>query len=357
MTHRLVVGTRGSALAAAQTRMVVDALNRILAEDTDSDATLEIATIPTTGDNTHDKVGANANDQTSDGSPTDGSHSCAEELRDALREKRVDVIVQRADQLPVKKGAGVRIACTPWRASTHDTLCTATGWTLDTLPEGAVVGSASPCRSAQLAAYRKDLKIVPVRGSIESQLGSLNQELEGSGYQGMIMPEASLDWMSSVNNSVLDYVTQVIPYCIMLPNPGQGVLALEVRDPSGDDDDNPQYRALLRALEQLNDPGTFLALTAERALVAALEADCQTPVAGFAWHQPSSAGRLLMRSEVFTPEGTRIDTLGDIRLPAPETCMDPRCGWTITTEMCDAAKSLGSALADDLFSQGYKVPR
>lgn len=349
MAHQFVVGTRGSALAVAQTRMVVDALHQLLADE--SEVSLEIAVLPTTGEQAiHSTAQA-------DFSPGPSPYACAEQLRDALRERRIDVAVHYADQLPVRDGAGVRIACTPWRASTHDTLCTTAGWTLDTLPHGAVVGSASPCRTAQLTAYRDDLQVVPVRGTIERRLDVLSPDAAGAGNcDGVVVSEAGLHWLSSVNREVLDYVSQVIPYCIMLPSPGQGVLALEVRDPA-DDDDDPQYRALLEALERLNDPGTLLALTAERALVAALDANCLAPVAGFAWHQPSSAGTLLMRSEVFTPEGQRLDTLGDVRLPAPEWGGGSRHGWQVTTEMCDAAKSLGTALADDLFSQGYRAPQ
>ena len=353
MAQQLVVGTRGSALAVTRTRVVVEALNQILADDDFSP--LEIQTLSVNGA-LPNKLSNTANNNSATGDNSGAIVTTS--LRSALASRHIDLAVHSATDLPNTKCNGSHIISMPWRASTHDTLCSIHEWTLDTLPKGATIGTNSPRRAAQVRAYRNDLQIKPIYGDVERRLSFLTTPPKGEKpVDAIIVAEAELQSLGTVQNEILDYVSQVIPYCIMLPDPGQGALALEVRNPETEDDANPQYQALIGALEKINDPGTLLAVTAERAMVEALEANSSTPVAGYAWHQPSSAGVLLMHAEVFTPEGRRIDTLGDIRLPAPEWNGRSRCGWGITQEMSDAAKSLGTALADDLYSQGYEDPR
>ena len=169
----------------------------------------------------------------------------------------------------------------PPRGATADCLCTTAGWTLETLPEGARVGTGSPRRAAQLLRVRPDLSIVPIRGNIERRLRYLEEPVlntpigsgSGSGdgscsdtpLDAVVLAEAGLQRLAArdtVADTVLRYISQRLPF---LPSPAQGALALEVRM-----DTTPA--PLRQALLAINHQPTLLAAIAERALLRTLHA-------------------------------------------------------------------------------------
>ncbi|WP_338063847.1 hydroxymethylbilane synthase [Actinomyces ruminis] len=228
-------------------------------------------------------------------------------LREALLDGACDLAVHSCKDLPTAPVAGLRIAAVPAREDPRDALCTAGGAMLADLPRGARVGTGSPRRGAQLLAMRPDLQIVPVRGNVPTRLSRVVGAVVGADGPLGAVREPDLDAvvlaLAGLRRLGLDgYATQVLALPgtgasesapnaavpIMVPAPAQGALALETRDndpdgeghaPAGD----PGLSAALAAtLAELDNPTTRAAVTAERALIRALEAGCAAPVGAVA---------------------------------------------------------------------------
>lgn len=248
---RLRLGTRGSALAVAQSGQVADSL-RALGHD------VVLERIRTGGD-------------VEQGSLTRlGSLGVfAAELRTALLEGRCDFAVHSLKDLPTTSVHGLVIAAVPRRADARDALCARDGLTLAGLPTGATVGTGSPRRVAQLRALRPDLRFVDVRGNVGTRLA----RVADGDLDAVVLAAAGLERLG-----LTDHITEVLG---ILPAPGQGALALECRA------DNPALVAELAALE---DPATREAVDAERAVLAGLGGGCAAPIAAWGRDGELTAG-------------------------------------------------------------------
>jgi hydroxymethylbilane synthase len=240
----LKLGSRGSALAVAQATLVAESLRK-LGED------VEMVTITTSGD---ERPG---------GAPApeiDDKARFVKEIEQALIDGRIDLAVHSAKDVPGELADGLAIAGVPARADARDSLCGAES--LGGLAEGAVVGTASLRRRAQLLALRPDLEVRDLRGNVDTRLRRLEEE----DYDAIVLAAAGLARLGRDEGAPL-------PEAEMTPAPGQGCLVLETR--SGD--------AAMRDLAaELTERDALVCLTAERALVAGLAASCTTPVGAHA---------------------------------------------------------------------------
>ncbi|HFQ95105.1 MAG TPA: hydroxymethylbilane synthase, partial [Anaerolineae bacterium] len=215
------------------------------------------------------------------------------ELEAALREGRVDAAVHSLKDLPVEDAPGLTIGLTPPRADVRDVLICPAGHTLDDLPAGAVVGTSSPRRQAQLLAYRPDLLVKPIRGNVDTRI---RKAREGQ-YDAIVLAAAGVTRLG-----LEDAITQYLPLDVMLPAPGQGVLGVQCRV------DDERTLALLAAVE---DPTARAAAQAERAFLAGLGGGCSIPVAAYA--RPVDGG-LHLTGLVASPDGRRtlrVEGTGD----------------------------------------------
>jgi hydroxymethylbilane synthase len=248
----LRLGTRGSALALAQARWVAE---RLAGE-------AELVTITTSGDR---------------GSKDDKSRF-VKEIEEALLAGEIDLAVHSAKDVPGDLPAGLSIVGVPERADPYDALCGAES--LDELAAGAVVGTASVRRRAQLLALRPDLEVRDLRGNVDTRL----RRLADGDYDAIVLARAGLQRLGRAGDGS--------PLPALVPAPGQGCLALEAR---ADDE-----RAAAAAAE-LTDRDALVALTAERALVTALGATCNTPIGAFAGGRD---GALALSAFVGLPDGS-----------------------------------------------------
>lgn len=270
MTRRLRVGTRGSALALAQTRQVTAAL-----QAADADVTVEEVVIRTSGDRS-----------TASLRQIGGQGAFTRELEAALLDGRVDLAVHSLKDLPSTLPDGLLLAATPPRADPRDVLVTRAGSGLATLPAGARVGTGSLRRRAQLLALRPDIAVADIRGNVDTRLRKL---AEGE-YDAVVLAAAGL--LRLGRHDLVE--RHVLPLEMMLPAPAQGILGLECR---ADD------RYVIEVLQAVNDPATFAAATAERALLRRLGAGCRLPVAAYA---TVTDGRLTLRARVLGFDGSPV---------------------------------------------------
>ncbi|MFV1859632.1 MAG: hydroxymethylbilane synthase [Anaerolineales bacterium] len=208
-----------------------------------------------------------------------------QELENELLRGGVDAAVHSLKDLPVQLPAGLVVGLIPTRAEASDVLISPRGWTLESLPAGAIIGTSSVRRQAQLLAFRRDLQVRALRGNVDTRVRKV---LEGQ-YDAIILAHAGLARLS-----LHEHITQVIPLEIMLPAPGQGALAVQCR---AQDADSQRY------LSALEDPGTRGAVEAERAFLTALGGGCSLPVGAYA-QKHKDAWR--MRAVVASPDGEQI---------------------------------------------------
>ena len=232
------LGTRRSALALAQARWVAERL----------EGDVDLVPIRTAGDERRGPA-----PQTSD------KARFVKELEEALLAGEIDLAVHSAKDVPGELPEGLHIVGVPERADPRDALCGARS--LGQLTEGAVVGTASVRRRSALLALRPDLRIHELRGNVDTRL----RRLAAGAFDAIVLARAGLARLGREDEGV--------PLDELVPAPGQGCLALEAR--AGDE-------AVAAAAAALTDPAALGALTAERALVAALDASCHTPVGAYA---------------------------------------------------------------------------
>lgn len=186
------------------------------------------------------------------------------ELEDALRHGRIDIAVHSLKDLPVEDSPGLTLGAITTRADVRDALVARNGWTLATLPTGAVVGTSSTRRAAQLLAQRPDLTIRTIRGNVPTRVRKV---LEGD-YDATLLAAAGLERLG-----LLEHVTELLVFDCVLPAPGQGALAVQCRA------DDTQTLTILAAV---NDEVARAAVTAERAFLHGLGGGCSAPVAAYA---------------------------------------------------------------------------
>jgi hydroxymethylbilane synthase len=209
-------------------------------------------------------------------------------LREALLGGEVDLAVHSLKDLPTGPATGIVLAAVPPRDDPRDALVARDGAKLADLPPGARIGTGSPRRAAQLLALRGDLRCVPIRGNAGTRLGKVRDgELDA-----VVLAYAGLARIGQVGA-----VTQVFEPDEMLPAPGQGALAVEIR--AGDS----ELAALLQAV---TDEASVAAVTAERSLLEALEAGCSAPIGAYAAVTPGRHRTLWMQAAVISPDGSRV---------------------------------------------------
>lgn len=260
------IGTRGSPLALTQAKMVSQHL--VHAEEVAPDD-LEMVTIKTTGDRVQDRALAEIG----------GKALWTKELDRALLAGEIDCAVHSMKDVETFRPERITIAATLHRADVRDRLVGADS--IDSLRENAVIGTSSPRRAAQMRKMRPDVRIVLFRGNVDTRLA----KLAAGEVDATLLAAAGLERLGRHD------VGTAIPINVMLPAPAQGIVGIECRA------DDAHARAVLKAID---DPQTHACADAERAFLAALKADCHSPVAALATLE---GGILTLRAELLSEDG------------------------------------------------------
>lgn len=264
------LGTRGSPLALAQARTV----RAQLAEATGLDpAAVEICVIKTSGDRIQDRPLAEAG----------GKGLFTKEIEDALIARDIDLAVHSAKDVPTLLPDGLALAGCLAREDVRDVFISRTASSIAALPAGAVVGTASLRRQAQVKRLRPDLRVVSFRGNVETRL----RKIEAGEVDATLLALAGLRRLGLVAAA-----TCILGIDEFLPAVGQGAIAIETR--AGDE----RIRTLLAGI---NHPPTATALAAERAFLAALDGSCRTPIAG---HAVITGSTVRLHGMIIRPDGS-----------------------------------------------------
>ncbi len=274
----LRIGTRGSALALWQARSIAESLRAANVET-------ELVIIKTSGDKF----------QQTSFSQFGTKGVFIKELEDALLDRRVDLAVHSMKDVPTEIPEALTIAAICKRQDVRDAVLSLSGAPLEELPAGSRIGTSSLRRQSQLLHLRNDLKMLELRGNVDTRI----EKLKRGDYDAIVLAKAGLDRLGLSGN-----ITQILPPEICLPAAGQGAIGIESR---ADDSE------VLRTLEQLNDPETRSGVEAERAALAGLEGGCQVSIG--AWGRVES-GKLILEVAVLSPDGAR--RLWDKAWGAPE---------------------------------------
>ena len=270
MDKTLTLATRGSPLALVQSRWVKSEIER-----TSPGVSVEILTIRTTGDaNTHQPL-----------PQIGGKGLFTKEVEDALLDRRADLAVHSLKDLPTELPAGLILGAVPKREDSRDAFLSRNGGRLSELRKGALVGTSSVRRAAQLLRMRPDFQIEPVRGNLDTRLRKLR---EGP-FDAIILAVAGLKRLGFDGE-----ITEILSPDILCPAVGQGALGIEAR---------AEDRRTLQALALLEDASARLSVTAERALLKGLGGGCQIPIAATV-ERDGNAIRL--RALVIRPDGSEI---------------------------------------------------
>jgi len=301
-SDRLRLGTRGSALARWQTNHIADRMREVYPQ-----LVTETVVISTRGDQVLDTplplVG--------------GKGLFTAELEAALHSGEIDCAVHSLKDLPTEDPDGLTVGAIPPRADPADVLVSREGYTLETLPEGAIIGTSSNRRAAQLLHLRPDLRMKDIRGNINTRVRKALNPAQG--YDAIVLAQAGLTRLG-----MQDSISQVLTFEQMLPAPGQGALAVQCRD-------EPES---LQRLAPIHDAQTALAVVAERAFLAALGGGCSVPVAAFATVQDD--GAMLLRGRVGAVDGSQQIAVAT----------------TFAAENLQAAQQAGATLAQEAIARG-----
>jgi hydroxymethylbilane synthase len=296
----LRVGTRASILARAQSEAVAVRLRSALG------VTVELVTVVSEGDRTVAPL-----------TQIGGSGVFVGAVRDALTAGDVDVAVHSLKDLPTAADDRVVVAAVPRREDPRDALVARDGLTLGELPTGSTVATGSPRRAAQLRALGLGVRVVDIRGNVDTRL----RKVAAGTVDAVLLARAGLIRLGRV-----DEITETLDPIQMLPAPGQGALAVEVAVGS---------TALAADIgSALDDPDSRSAVTAERALLRTLEAGCLAPIGALADVAEGDEGpEMWLRAVVAAPDGSSL-----VRLSAVGTTTD--------------AAALGNSLARELLTEG-----
>lgn len=270
--RKIIVGSRRSKLAITQTNWVIDQLKKLGVP-----YEFEVKEIVTKGDQiqnvTLSKVG--------------GKGLFVKEIEQAMLDKDIDMAVHSMKDMPAVLPEGLTIGCIPPREDPRDALISKGNLKFSELKPGAIVGTSSLRRSAQLLAVRPDLEIKWIRGNIDTRMDKLKNEE----YDAIILAAAGLSRMGWDSSIVAEFLEPEL----CLPAVGQGALSIECR---ADDQD------LLNELKKLTCENTKVTVEAERAYLDKMEGGCQVPIAGFA--KKSEDGTLSLTALVASPDGKVI---------------------------------------------------
>ncbi len=298
----LRIGTRGSPLALAQAHEVRD---RLMAAHGLSAEQIEIRIYKTTGDMILDRPLAEVG----------GKGLFTKEIEEALIAREIDLAVHSMKDMQTELPEGLGIGAVLPREDVRDAFISLKYGSLAELPEGAVVGTSSLRRQAQVKRIRPDVTVVGFRGNVQTRL----KKLADGVADATLLACAGLKRLG-----MADRITSAISTEEMLPAVAQGAIAIEIRQ------DDAETRSFLAPL---NHEPTALCVTAERAFLARLEGSCRTPIAGLAQLEGET---LLFRGMTFSPDGTACFEI-DRDAPASE------------------AASLGAAAADVLLERGAQA--
>ncbi|AWB93551.1 hydroxymethylbilane synthase [Aeromicrobium chenweiae] len=305
----LRLGTRASALAVTQSEHIAA---RLRAE---TGASVELVTISTEGDRSTAPLAS-----------LGGQGVFVAALREALVRGDVDLAVHSLKDLPTTPDPRLVVAAIPRREDPRDVLVARDGLTLGELPQGARIGTGSPRRQAQLNALGLGVEVVGIRGNVDTRIGKV---LSGE-CDGVLLARAGL-----VRLGRADEATEVIDPLQMLPAPGQGALACECRV-----DDV----ATTRLLAQLDDSDTRAAVTAERSLLATLEAGCSAPVGALAEIAVGDDGdELWLRAVVGDVSGSPTIRLSASGLPEEAAAVGERLAVEMLAEGADALVAVAAS--------------
>ena len=269
MTPAIRIGTRGSALARWQSHFVAARLAEVA-----PDTRVEIVEISSKGDQITDQPLWQV----------EGTGFFTAEIERALVDGEVDVAVHSYKDLPVETTTGLVVAAVPPRAPVEDVLCARDGFTLQSLPAGARVGTCSARRTAQVRALRPDLALLPLRGNVPTRL----ERVSSGDLDAIVLARAGL-----VRLGLDRHITDIFPFERVLPAPAQGALAIQCRVEDG---------WIRERLAALDDAQTRQAVDAERTLLHALGGGCSVPVGAVAERHEKG---FVLRAGVFGVEPAR----------------------------------------------------
>lgn len=299
MSQRIVIATRGSALALWQAEHVKARL-----EATTPGIEVTFNVIKTQGDKILDvplaKVG--------------GKGLFVKEIEQALIDQTADVAVHSMKDVPAELEPGLSLAAVSAREVPWDALCAREKVTLETLPKGATVGTSSMRRQCQLLAARPDLKIAMLRGNVPTRI----KKLDDGEFDAIVLAAAGLTRLG-----MADRITQLLPLELSIPAVAQGVLGLETRG-----QDFLTAELIRRAI---HDPAEERRIAAERSFLARMGGSCQTPLAAHATERPGGGIRMIGMCGM--PDGSKI-LRAEIGGPVED------------------AELLGQKLGDELIAQG-----
>ncbi|MDF9408051.1 MAG: Porphobilinogen deaminase [Pelotomaculum sp. PtaB.Bin013] len=297
MSKEIVIGTRESRLALWQANWVKDCLQKLAPA-----YSFRIKGIKTLGDKNLDTALAKIGDK----------GLFTKELELALLRGKIDLAVHSMKDMPTILPEGLVIGAVCRRENPGDVLISRKGNKLEDLPPGAIIGTSSLRRRAQLCHYRNDFKIINLRGNVDTRLGKLESEM---------MDAVVLSFAGVHRLGLGDRITQLIPLEVCLPAVGQGSIGVEIR--AGDEE-------MQNLTGKIDHHESRLAVTAERALLRKLEGGCQIPVGALG---TVDNGRLLLEGVVASLDGSKL----------------VRSSWSGSAE--DAA-SIGVQLAEKLAQMG-----
>lgn len=297
MSRHVKVGSRGSALALWQTEFVMGKLKEAF-----PDATFELVIIKTQGDKILDVPLARIGDR----------GLFVKEIEEAMIDGRIDIAVHSLKDLPTAQPDGLTIGAVGSRVDPRDCLVSSKYASLAEIPDGAVIGTSSLRRKAQLKAVNGTWEFKDVRGNLQTRL----EKLDRGEYDALVLATAGLARLGLDRR-----ITERLATAVCLPAVGQGALAVECR---------ANDQATLEMLQVLEDAGTRACVTAERTLLAELEGGCQVPIGA---HAVLEGGTLKLEAMVASLEGDR-----QLRV-------------TVDGPMADA-EALGRRAAEELLAQG-----
>lgn len=268
-TAALRIGTRGSPLALAQARTVAA---RLAAAMQVEETAIELVVIRTTGDAIQDRPLADVG----------GKGLFTKEIEQALIEGRVDLAVHSSKDMPTFSQPGLVLAACLEREDPRDVFISRKAKSLATLPQGATLGTASLRRQAIAKRLRPDLKVVPLRGNVETRL----RKLDAGEVDATLLALAGLRRLG-----LTEHVTAVLSADEFLPAVGQGAIGIEARE---------QDERTREILARINHADTLTAVACERAFLAVLDGSCKTPIAG---HATITGDTVRFRGLIARPDG------------------------------------------------------
>ena len=309
-SRTLRLGTRASALATTQAQLIADLIH----SETGTD--VELVIVSTTGDR----------DQTTPLANLGGQGVFVAALREAVVSGEVDFAVHSLKDLPTTPDPRLTLAAIPRREDPRDAVVARDNLTLGELPVGSTIGTGSPRRVSQINALGLGLDVVPIRGNVDTRIGKVRSgELDA-----VVVALAGLKRLGRA-----DEATELLDPLLVLPAPGQGALACECRV----DDDETSHQ-----LARLDDTETRCAVTAERSLLATLEAGCSAPVGALADVAMGDDGdELWLRAVVADLSGTPSIRLSASGSPHEAAAVGERLAAELLAEGAAALTGVGAA--------------